>query len=407
MRKLSVPLAIFALLIVTSYGCTTDPTDDTYENYVVLVSFDGFRWDYPDLFDTPNFDDMAAEGVKAEAFIPSFPTKTFPNHYTMATGLYPDHHGLINNNFWAPDLELLYRIGDSEMVTNPDFYEGEPIWVTAEKQGVKSASFYWVGSEAPIGGVEPTYWKTYDHNFAFDSRVDTVIKWLKLPLQKRPRFVMLYFHEPDAIGHGFGPTHENTGEVIEELDSILSSLRNKIARLPYGDKVNLIVTSDHGMGPISSKRYVNIYDHVDVSWIDYANGSNPVYLLDVVDNYTDTVVEVLNKVEGISSWKKEDIPEHLHYGTHPRIPEVLVLADSSWSVGVREDGSGYHGGTHGYDQTNTDMHAIFYADGPVFKDDYIHPAFENVNLYILISHILGLDPADTDGDLKEVSGMLK
>lgn len=293
------------------------------------------------------------------------------------------------------------------MVQNPDFYDGEPIWNTAEKQGLISASFYWVGSEAPIGGMEPTYWKKYDGSVPFSDRVDTVIHWLKLPLEKRPRFIMLYFHEPDGVGHKFGPVHSNTGEVIEELDEILGKLRKKISKLPYGDKVNLIVTSDHGMGAISPTRYVNIFDHIERDLIDSDLGSNPVYLIDALDGYEDSVAHTLNLLEGISAWRKEDVPEHLKYGSHPRISDIVIVADSSWSVGVRDDPSGYSGGTHGYDNSNSDMHAIFYADGPAFKDNYIHPPFENVNIYVLIAHILNLDPAETDGDLNEVDDMLK
>lgn len=380
---------------------------ETYDNYVILVSFDGFRWDYPEMYETPNFDALEREGVRVESLIPSFPTKTFPNHYTIATGLYPDHHGLVSNSFYAPDLGLLYRIGNREMVQNPDFYDGEPIWNTAEKQGLISASFYWVGSEAPIGGMEPTYWKKYDGSVPFSDRVDTVIHWLKLPLEKRPRFIMLYFHEPDGVGHKFGPVHSNTGEVIEELDEILGKLRKKILKLPYGDKVNLIVTSDHGMGAISPARYVNIFDHIERDLIDSDLGSNPVYLIDALDGYEDSVAHTLNLLEGISAWRKEDVPEHLKYGSHPRISDIVIVADSSWSVGVRDDPSGYSGGTHGYDNSNSDMHAIFYAGGPAFKDNYIHPPFENVNIYVLIAHILNLDPAETDGDLNEVDDMLK
>lgn len=407
-RRALTHLACVLVLSLLFLGCKEKDRirGETYENYVVLVSFDAFRWDYPDMYETPNFDRMAIEGVKAERLIPSFPSKTFPNHYSIATGLYPDHHGIIANKFYAPDLDLVYRIGNRDMVENPDFYGGEPIWVTAELQEVKCASFFWVGSEAPVKGVSPSIWKKYDGSVSFEARVDSVISWLKLPLEKRPRFITLYFQEPDGVGHDYGPEHEQTEKVIEELDIILGDLRSKIAKLPYGNKVNLIVTSDHGMGEISSERYVNIMEHTDTSWIKSYYGGNPTYLIETEEGFAETTAQALNAEEGITAWKKEDIPAYLNYGTHNRIPDVVVVADSGWSVGVKENSSGYIGGTHGYDITNSDMHAIFYADGPAFKDNYIHGSFENVDIYLLIAQILNLEPAKTDGHIEAVEGML-
>lgn len=405
MHKLKI-LGLLSVILLT--GCKQRAgMIDTYENYVVLVSFDGFRWDYPDMYNTPNFDKMAMEGVKAERLVPSFPTKTFPNHYSIATGLYPDHHGLVNNKFYAPDLDLLYKIGDREMVQNPDFYGGEPIWVSAETQGVKSASFYWVGSEAPVKGVSPSIWKKYDESVPFDARVDTVVSWLSLPLEKRPRFVLLYFHEPDEVGHKYGPMNEKTARVIESLDEVLGDLRSKLSALPYGDRINLIVTSDHGMGSISADRYVNIMEHAEESWVKSCYGSNPVYLIETKEGFADTTAMVLDAVNGISAWKKEDVPAYLNYGSNKRIPAVVVVADSAWSVGVNEDASAYRGGTHGYDNTNQDMHAIFYAEGPDFKNNYSHTSFKNVDIYLLLSGLLDIEPAETDGDIMSVEGMLR
>ena len=396
---------VLLLAMFTLFSCKNQ--DEGIDNYVILVSFDAFRWDYPALSDTPTFDKIQKEGVRAERVISSFPTKTFPNHYSIATGLYPDNHGLVNNSFWAPDLEKFYRIGNRDMVQNPDFYGGEPIWNTAEKQGIRSASFFWVGSEAPIQGMHPSYWKIYDGSVPFNDRVDTVLHWLQLPIEKRPGLVLLYFQEPDGVGHDFGPFGEETGEMIRELEQELARLRDGIKDLPIADKVNLIVTSDHGMGQTSEDRYVNIYDHVKEEWVENLAGWNPMYLLDAADDYIDSVVNILDAVEGLTAWRKEDIPAHLHYGTHERITNVVVVADSSWSVGIEEVDSDYNGGTHGYDNSNSDMHNVFYAEGPAFKSGYKMGAFENVNIYPLITHILDLDPAPIDGDLDIVKDMLK
>jgi predicted AlkP superfamily pyrophosphatase or phosphodiesterase len=379
-----------------------DTGSETLDTYVLVVSFDGFRWDYSDLYETPNFDDMALQGVKADHLISSFPTSTFPNHYTLATGLYPDHHGIINNSFYAPELGGIYRIGDTDMVTNPDAYFGEPIWVTAEKQGVKAASYFWVGSEADIMGISPTYWETYDGDIPYLSRVDQVTKWLKMPLSERPGLVMLYFDEPDGIAHKYGPEHQETGKVVNYMDSVLGYIRSEIASLEYGELVNLIVLADHGMAPFSSDKYVNLWEHIKEQWTIGVVGGNPVYLIQPEEGCADSITNALNSVEGLSAWQKADIPERLHYGTSPRFPGILVLADSLWSIGTRTDPHGYTG-AHGYDNAFTDMNAIFYAEGPAFKENYSAAPFSNVEVYGIITEILGLDPAATDGNLENVA----
>ena len=390
------------LLVLACLSCNNGETE-TLDTYVIMVSFDGFRWDYTDLYDTPNFDALAENGVKAERLIPSFPTKTFPNHYTLATGLFPDHNGIINNSFYAAELGGIYRIGDASMLTNPDAYFGEPIWVTAEQQGIRSASYFWVGSEAPIQDVYPTYWKKYDESVPYMERVDQVIRWLELPVHKRTGLILLYFDEPDGIGHRAGPENDSTGEVVKYVDSVLGHLRTEISKLEYSDRVNLIVVSDHGMGPISPEKYVNLFDHLREEWTDRVVGGNPVYFIDPSEGFADSITGRLDALEGVNAWQKEEIPAHLNYGESPRFPGIVVVADSLWSIGTRSDHSGYSGGTHGYDNAYTDMHTIFMAEGPAFRKGYTTSAFANVEVYGIIAHILGLDPAETDGDLDNVS----
>jgi len=404
MRKSSLIIYLPVLLIL--FSCKPQETSPN-DSYVILVSMDAFRWDYPDLYATPNLDKIEENGVKAERLVPSFPSLTFPNHYTIATGLYPDHHGLIHNKFYAPDLDLLYRVGDREMVEDPDFYGGEPIWVTAEKQGVTTASYFWVGSEAPIQGIQPRYWKRYAESTDFIARVDSVIYWLNLPQEQRPHFITLYFQEPDATGHDFGPQSEETGRMVTHLDSIIGYLVEQVNKLPFADRVNLIVTADHGMGPISPDKYVNLTAYLDDAKVRRIVGSNPVYLLDVEEDYIDSTVAILDRLEGVEAFRKEDLPSRLHYGTNSRIPAVVAFADSSWSIGTRSESADYTGGAHGFDPADSDMSAIFYAQGPAFKKDYDQDIFYNVDIYGLICWILDLEPATNDGDMERVSGMLK
>ncbi|MDP2424209.1 MAG: ectonucleotide pyrophosphatase/phosphodiesterase [Bacteroidales bacterium] len=401
------PLMIYAL-IPLFFELYTISAQNKKENYLVVLSMDGFRWDYPDRTTTPTLDSIARVGIKAIAIRPSFPSKTFPNHYTLATGLHPDHHGLVNNSFYDPASNTTFTIRDSDARDNPMYYGGEPIWVTAEKQNLKTASFFWVGSEVPIQGIRPTYWKRYQNDFPFEQRIDTVIAWLNLPVEKRPRLIMWYMHEPDAIGHIYGPDDPRTLAYVSYLDSLVGVFCRKVKSLPHANRINLIFTSDHGMGNISPDRVVNLIDYVDESWVEKAIGGNPVYSIKARTSFADSIYHRLSKVQNIKVWKNGEMPAEYNYGTHPRTLDLIVVADSAWSIEWRR-GSGYDyaGGTHGYDIRNTDMHAIFYANGPAFKKGHKHPVFDNIDLYPLMARILGLTPAKVDGRIEKTKKMLR
>ncbi len=376
------------------------------KNYVLLVSFDAFRYDYPVIYNTPNMNILAKDGIKVDRMISSFPTNTFPNHYSIATGLYPDHHGLINNSFPAPDLGMFYRMGDRQAVENPAFYGGEPMWVTAQKQGLRAASFFWVGSEAPVGGMHPTYWKKYDESTGYGERIDTVMKWFTYSEERRPRLVTLYFDEPDATSHSFGPESEETKEVVESLDSLVGVIRGKIALLPFADRVNLIVLSDHGMASVSPEKYINLKSVVPDRMIESISGGNPVYLINPASGKADSVLLLINSTSGVKAWRKSELPEKWHYGTHPRIPEIVVVADSSWSIGTRPSASRSRG-AHGYDNQNPELYSIFYAAGPAFKKNRTLQELNNVDVYNIVCKILNLKPAPNDGNPKVLGKVLR
>jgi len=398
----SIPIAILFALLIVLPGFRKD-SRNPYKNYVLVVSLDAFRWDYSRIYNTPNLNKLAKDGVKADRMFSSFPTVTFPNHYSIATGLYPDHHGLINNSFPAPDLGLFYRMGDRTAVENPAFYGGEPIWVTAEKQGVRSASFFWVGSEAK----HPAYWKKYDESVTYEARIDTVIKWLGYPPEKRPGLVTLYFDEPDATSHAFGPVSAQTGKIVARLDSLMGVLRTKLSTLPEAKRINLIILSDHGMSAISPARYINIKSLVPDRMIASISGGNPVYLINPSEGKKDSVLFLLNKSKGLKAWDKSHLPAKWLYGNNPLIPEIVAVADCSWSIGTRPDGSSLRGGAHGYDNSNSDMFSIFYAAGPSFKRNYKFRELNNIDIYNLICRILDITPAKNDGDPTHIKGMLR
>ena len=407
-RKTSLIFFAIAAVFLFDSCKSKKETDIKKDTYLIMLSMDGFRWDYADRVETPNLDYIAQNGVKAEYIYPAFPTKTFPNHYTMATGLYPDNHGIVDNNFYCPELDAVYRLGDRESIMNGDFYGGEPIWVTAEKQNMTSASFFWVGSEAPVQGIQPTYWKEYDYSIPFEDRIDTVIQWLQLPGELRPQLITFYFNEPDRSGHLFGPNDPGIDSVVMRLDSLVGDLITKLNQLPEEYKINLIVTSDHGMTELSTERYVDMTEYVDRDWFERTHGGNPVLNLKPREEYADTIYNILKTVENISVWRSNEIPGRFNYGSNPRVMDMIVLADSTWSVGWGEPtGSYYQGGGHGWDHEKQDMLTVFYATGPAFKENHLHQPFSVVDIYPLIAHILGLEPAEVDGKLENTIEMLK
>jgi alkaline phosphatase D len=382
-------------------------SDVSQKPYVVILSMDGFRWDYPEKAATPNLKYMAENGVKARSLQPCFPSKTFPNHYSIATGLYPDHHGIVNNSFYDRVLDAHYAIDDRNAVKDGRFYGGEPLWVTAEKQHLITASYFWVGSEALIENIRPTYWKEYDKDITFEQRIDTVVYWLQLPSDKRPHLVMLYFEEPDETGHDYGPDNQRTMSKVAYMDSLVGMLLTKLRALPIYDQINLIVTSDHGMAQIFRDKTEFLGDKLEREWFDAIEGGNPIYNLYVKDLYRDTVYSILHHLQHISAWKSAEVPARFHYGKNPRDGDIIAVADSSWSLRWSDRANYVYGGTHGYDNRNMDMHAIFYALGPAFKKGYVHPTFENTDIYPLVSYILGLTPTSNDGTLEHVEDMLK
>jgi alkaline phosphatase D len=404
MKKQVILLLLLVPVFFASCKRSSTKAEDTY---LVVLSMDGIRWDYNQKANTPTLDSLAAAGVKAERMIPSFPTKTFPNHYTLATGLYPDHHGIVLNHFYDPEQQRYYRMKDPVARDDGTFYGGEPVWNTAQKQGLRAATLFWVGSEADVQGQHPDIWKPYEHKMPYTARIDTVLAWLQLPESQRPQLVMWYVDEPDGCGHTFGPDSPQLVETVEHLDSLLGIFMRGISRLPHHDKINVIVLSDHGMGEIDGSRAVVLADYIDTTWIAEAQGGNPVWTLQAADGFHDSVAAALAKVPHITWWASGEMPERLHYGTNPRTLDFVVAADSSWSVGYKTAGS-YYRGTHGYDNANADMHTIFYAAGPAFRNDgFVNPPFANVSVYPLMCKILGIEPAPNDGNIEEVAGMLK
>ena len=397
---------LLGLLLVAGTSCKP-----TRNNYTVIISLDGTRWDYTDYYDTPFFDSLATIGVAAR-MEPSYPASTFPNHYTLATGLVPDHHGLVNNSFWAPEKEYLYTMGDPACRYNPDYYGGEPIWITAQRQGVKTGNVYWVGSDIAIKGEYPTYYRMWDEDphWNFEQRIDEIVRLMSLPEAERPRLVMGYFDDPDHTGHGAGPISPETKAAVEMMDSLMHGLYLRLKALPYSDKINFIVLSDHGMEDISPERYIGWNDVIPEGWTERIIANTPTSIF-VKEGYVDSLYNHLSGIEHLNVWKHGEVPAELNYGTSDHLGDLIVAPDLGWQFSANPP---KNKGAHGYSPKELDMMVMFRATGPDFKTAYEAPftegeqsAFRNVDIYPLLCELLGVKPEPTDGQLERIRKILK
>lgn len=420
-------LAIFSSLAITLVGCgggspaiTSDPpvqTDTTPKNaeahnaapYVVLVSFDAFRWDYQDLYATPNFDRVAAAGVRAERMTPVFPTKTFPSHYTIATGMYAENHGLVGNTFWAEDLQAWYSIGNRAAVEEGSFYRGEPIWVTAELQGMIAASFFFVGSEAPVKGIQPTYWNRFDASIPNDARVDQVLTWLGMPLENRPHMITLYFEDVDNAGHNFGPGSAGVGDAVATVDQNLGRLLDGIAALPHGDDVFVVLVSDHGMmsEPADGADVLDIAQYQGVR----LGASGPYASLYVDQGGAERAAAVRDSITAMMPqngvYLRADVPERLHYSADPRAGDIVIVAAEGRTIVAPDRAPDNDGFNHGWDNAFLGMGSIFLVQGPGIAGGQTIDVFESIHIYPLLVHVLGLTPnPDVDGRLEVLQPIL-
>lgn len=361
----------------------------------VVVSLDGFRWDYCEMYDTPHLDRLGAAGVKA-VMQPSFPSKTFPNHYTLVTGLVPDHHGIISNSFVDKATGLTFSLSDKTTKQDPRFWGGEPVWLTAQRQGRRAATVYWPGSDVAIRGQYPWRYENYEQKplLSFAQRIAKVEQFLQLPPEERPALILTYFEFPDHQGHLYGPASPETRRTVETMDGLVGQLYDDIRRLPHADSINLIVTADHGMTALSPQRVVNIEAALDTAWLERIHYDLPVHLF-VKPGCEQKVLAALSRLDHLRAWRKADIPAYLRYGTNANIGDIVVLADMGWHIGTTPS---RHGGTHGFDPTGGDMWAIFRAAGPDFRRGYVRSeVFQNTAVYGLLCRLLGIRPAPNDG----------
>lgn len=422
-RLAGVLLALLAFLLGACAASST-PADalsrfaTADEAPLVLISFDGFRWDYPRRYHAPHLARMANTGTKAHHLRPVFPTKTFPNHYTLVTGLYPPHHGIISNKFYDPRFDASFSLGNEAAVTDARWWDGEPIWATAEAQGLTAATYFWPGSETPVGGARPTYWRAYDGSVPGAARVQQALRWLDLPEPERPDLITLYFSKVDGAGHDHGPASDAVARAVADMDARLGQLYDGLAARELADSVNVIVTSDHGMAPLSRERVIFLDDYLtgtggcpDLTDLRVSERS-PVLMAWPAAGQTQAVLDALHGAHPeLDVYHKSELPASLHFSGSRRIPPVIGVASPGWSITTRDqfekNGERFTGGAHGYRPSAPAMHGILYARGPAFAPGRTTGPVEAVDLYRLMSRLLGLTPAPNDGDRDAIQALLK
>jgi len=375
--------------------------------YVVLVSLDGFRYDYTERYGAKNLHALATQGASApEGMIPVYPSVTFPNHYSIVTGLYPEHHGIVAMSFYDPKSKKRYAFNDPSANSDGSWYGGVPLWSLAEKQGMRSACFFWPGSEAEIAGERPSYYVHFDDHFPDDARIQQVVAWLRLPSARRPHFITLYYSNVDHAGHEFGPDSPQTAEAVRHVDDLVGMLEEKLKELAL--PIDLFVVSDHGMENIAGN-WIDLDHFADLSTFQ----TEGILLYPSSENDAEKVFEHLkNASHKFEVYRRPDVPKSLHYDENEREGDPVVVATGPYAIRAHAtnpaDTVPKSKGGHGYDpQQFKTMRAIFYAIGPDIRPNTTVPAFENVNIYPLIATILGLDTTPTDGNLKVLAPILR
>lgn len=397
---------LFLFLLVLPCSLSAQKT----ERYVVLVSMDGFRYDYSQMYRTPFLDSLGHAGVWGQ-MRPSFPSKTFPNHYTLCTGLVPNNHGIVANHFIHHASGRRFSLSDPATKFDGSFYGGEPLWITAQRQGINCGVVYWPGSDTEIHGVRPFSYQTYDGELlSFEQRIERVRQLLTLPEDVRPHLILSYYSEPDATGHRRGPCHPETRAVVEHMDTVMHQLYDMLQSLPIAQDIDLIIVSDHGMTYCAPERFVPIFDYIKPEWVEVADYSvpvlmNPVHSDDPNVSYADSILQALSEVPHLRAYRRQDVPACLQYGSNPNIGELVIIPDVGWTVAPNFKASA---GEHGFDPFANDMLVPFKAIGPDFKQNYHkEEQFQNINVYPLVCHLLGLEMPEVDGRLEVLQDILR
>ncbi len=420
LSKKIIGLACVLLLIV--YANAQDTTQQVIPGryndkkqeqkpYVILISADGFRADLAEKYHAVNLLRLKDKGVQASYMLSSFPSLTFPNHYSIVTGMYPSHHGIVDNTFFDERRGEQYTLSNKKAVADSSWYGGRPLWVLAEQQQMLSASFYWVASESAIEGIRPTYYYVYSDKISIDERLQAVKRWLQLPEDKRPHFITFYFPQVDHAEHAYSAESPQTEEAVKFVDESVGKMvaMTDSLHLP----VNYIFVSDHGMTTIDNNKAIGLPAAIDTTRFVVPYGEAVLHLYAKDSSFIMPTYTALKKeAQGYDVYLSANIPERWHYSKkddrYNRIGDIILVPrlPGFFNISGKPNKSI---GKHGFDPAITDMHAVFYAWGPAFKQHLTIAPFENVNIYPLIAKILQLkyEPGAIDGKLQALNPILK
>lgn len=396
-------VALGALLVLVPGACSRPAAVPVEElpPPLLLVSIDGFRHDYFDRAETPALDRLVYGGLKADALVHVFPTKTFSTHYSLVTGLYAENTGVVANAMWDPRRRASFSLRNRDAVSDGFWYDGEPIWVTAENQGLKAATYFWPGSEARIRNVRPTWWKPYAGGTSHAERIEQVLTWLDKPAGEGPSLITLYFSRVDSLGHRHGPDAVEIDQAIAAMDQDLATLLDGLDERGLTDRMNILLVSDHGMAGIHPERTIMLDEYLDLSKVRVSDWG-PAAQIWAEGMEASEIVDALHGAHPrMRVWAREDIPERYGFRDHPRIADVLAEADLGWMISNRPYMAAERRyplrGMHGWDPWHEQMGGILVAHGPAFPPGTRMPRVESIHLYELMARLLGLDPAANDG----------
>ena len=404
-RLRGILCAVLLALAFVAPSAAEPPLAQTTRPIVILIAIDGWRWDYIERFRPPVLGGMAAAGVRSEGLIPIFPSKTFPNHYTVVTGLHAARHGITSNNMADPALPWRFTLGNREVQQDTRWWGGEPLWVGVERQGQIAATMFWPGSDVEIAGDRPTFWRPYEHELPNEARVDQLLVWLNEPEPKRPTFLTLYFSDVDTAGHRFGPSAEETRTAALHVDTMVGRLVSGIEQLGLASRTNYVIVSDHGMAELSRERVIVLDDYLDLATVDLIDSAPIVGIIVRAGDSVESAYRALaGKHPALQVYTRSTLPEEHRLRNHPRLPDLIGVADDGWHPTTkawlaRDQTTGeFPGGNHGYEPKHRSMHGLFVATGSQFKSGIVVPAFDNIHVYVLLCRLLGISPATNDGD---------
>ncbi|XP_018422312.1 PREDICTED: bis(5'-adenosyl)-triphosphatase ENPP4 [Nanorana parkeri] len=397
-------VALFLTLVHGFALSAGEATSTSSSPKLILVSFDGFRADYLLNHSLPNLQEFFNDGVLVREVTNVFITKTFPNHYTLVTGLYAESHGIVANSMLDSSTSQIFNLSDFESKTNPVWWnEATPIWVTNQRMGRKSGSAMWPGSDVKIQNMTLNDFLPYNSNVTFAERVDNITAWFTRP-DDPINFVTLYFEEPDASGHHFGPENKaNMSTVLNEVDEHIRYLVWKLKEAKLWDTVNVIITSDHGMAQCSQDRIIILDNCIGPGNYTLVDSTPVAAILPLQDtNYVYNLLK--NCSNNMKVYLKEDIPDRYHYKHNARIQPIILVADEGWTI--VQNGSSNVMGNHGYDNSLPSMHPFLAAHGPAFHKNYKMGSMNSVDVYPMMCHVLGLKAEANNGTLSNAKCLL-